>query len=99
MAATTQEQARKRVAAGVAFLDKKSPGWRKKIDLRYFNVASGQQCVLGQLHGSYGNGIRALGLKARLFREKDTVRYGFTSMGGPSDFRLLTEEWKLALAV
>lgn len=42
----------KEVAAGIALLDAKRPGWREKIDLKKLRQMSGRSCVLGQLYGN-----------------------------------------------
>ena len=46
---------------GAALLDKKFPDWAKKIDVRYLNMASAVNCVLGQLYGTSENGCAELG--------------------------------------
>jgi hypothetical protein len=51
---------KERVARGVALLDERVPGWRKRIDLSAFNFESLECCVLGQLYGGWGRGVRAL---------------------------------------
>lgn len=43
------EPADVRVARGAALLDEKRPGWFNEIDLDDLMLASGRQCVLGQL--------------------------------------------------
>jgi len=47
-------------AAGAAFLDEKSPGWRDWVDPTILAMSDEHMCVLGQLYGSYDNGLQAL---------------------------------------
>jgi len=42
---------RERVRAGVELLDRKLPGWWRKIDLTTLDIGSGSRCVCGQLDG------------------------------------------------
>ena len=42
-----------RVERGAALLDERIPGWWKHIDLSRLDVASGCDCVAGQLPGGY----------------------------------------------
>jgi hypothetical protein len=49
------------VARGVELLDEAGPaGWREVIDLGLLNLSSGRLCVLGQLYGSYQDGLQEL---------------------------------------
>lgn len=51
---------RERVARGAEFLDEHRPGWRSEINLADLDLESTCGCVLGQLFGTYGDGLRAL---------------------------------------
>lgn len=42
--------------------DSESPPWRKRIDLDSLDINSCEGCVLGQLFGTYSDGLRRLGL-------------------------------------
>jgi hypothetical protein len=42
-----------RVAAGIALLDERTPGWRKKVDLDMLNLADGRWCIVGQVYGEF----------------------------------------------
>lgn len=46
---------------GVALLDREYPGWDRVIDLETLDVASYTDDILGQLYGSYNDGVAALG--------------------------------------
>ena len=48
------------VSRGVALLDEYYPGWRDEIDLGKLNMSSSDNCILGQLYGSYADGIYVL---------------------------------------
>ncbi len=51
-----------RVTMGVEYLDSRTPGWWKHIDLRTLDVTSATNCVLGQVYGTYGDGTEGLGI-------------------------------------
>jgi len=80
-----------RVAAGVALLDEKRPGWDQYIDLDWLDISRGRRCVLGQLYGGDATGAGALGLKWI-----ETVHRGFDRYRGEPNvvFDELTAEWK-----
>ncbi len=48
------------VDAGVAVLDQKNPGWRGQVDLDILDMHNTRSCVLGQLYGSYWDGLEVL---------------------------------------
>jgi hypothetical protein len=52
------------VARGAALLDEHEPGWWQRIDLDRLNIASCEDCTLGQLHGDFTDGLAALYLTA-----------------------------------
>lgn len=52
----------KRVEMGAALLDQHQPGWDSTVNLADINMARTSNCVLGQVFGSYYDGLRALGL-------------------------------------
>lgn len=39
------------VAAGVAFLDERQPGWRERVSTSKLNLADDLSCVLAQVYG------------------------------------------------
>lgn len=53
----TTMSAQARVAAGIALLDARRPGWEQQIDLGRLNIGSPKLCVLGQLYGLYSDGV------------------------------------------
>lgn len=64
----------RRVARGAELMDRTYPGWFDAIDLRTLNIASGRNCVLGQIHGDYVRGCRHLGIEEDALA---SVGYGF----------------------
>ena len=56
----TLKEARERVARGVKLLNEKKPGWKKKIDRERLDMSSCEDCILGQLFGSYRDGLYIL---------------------------------------
>ena len=70
-------RAKARVGRGVALLDEHKPGWEAAIDLGTFDLEYMDACVLGQVYGSYSEGLRHLGVTHNL----DLV-YGFNAITG-----------------
>lgn len=62
-----------KVKLGAKLLDKKIPGWRKKIDLNDFDMTTCQECVLGQLTEHYALGLGQLGI------EGESEEHGFSA--------------------
>lgn len=88
---------------GAAFLDKKAPGWERHIDLVRLDMSSKNDCVLGQLWGTYERGLwrcrmltffetyvspRALELGFAYFVENAN------QLQRSTQYLLLTEFWK-----
>lgn len=62
-----------RVAAGVALLDERDPGWAQRLPrLSRLAIGSAENCVLGQLYGYFYNGWTRLRISG-----PDTEAYGF----------------------
>lgn len=80
-----------RVNRGAALLDEKVPGWWERIDLEQLQLSSCIRCVLGQLFGIYGQGIRELGDSIRLVA--DAIRHGLFVFDA-ADYEPLTAAWK-----
>ena len=66
--------ARGRVARGAAYLDEMDPGWAERIDVWSLDLAHGNTCILGQLHGSFPLGLG----RAGLFSLSSAPRAGFS---------------------
>lgn len=50
------------VEAGAQFLDRIEPGWFKKIEIDIFDISDGCNCILGQIHGDYIDGLIETGI-------------------------------------
>lgn len=79
---------------GAIWLDSKQPGWYREIDLEDFDMHSDYMCVLGQLEGSYVEGLRKYGLDvlAPIRYKTPTCWYGFTL---PYEMCLLSQVFRL----
>jgi hypothetical protein len=86
---------KQRVMAGAAFLDERKPGWERKIDVERLRLEDCRACVLGQLYGSFGAGLRALDL-----HWPDPEKLGFYKAGLPTDsnYRRLTAAWRALIS-
>lgn len=78
------------VKQGIAILDRRKPGWRKKINKEILNMRFTDTCVLAQLYGSYDEGCRQLfgGINPAVL-----VAHGF-AMADISHNENLTVAWK-----
>lgn len=45
---------------GAEYLDRNYEGWRDSVNPDHLHMEDGYQCVLGQMFGDYGNGIRVI---------------------------------------
>jgi hypothetical protein len=84
-----------RVAAGAAFLDEHEPGWDQRIDLDQLNIASSCRCMLGQLHGSFVEGL----MEFRIITDyplnaEAALGFIWDLDGSRSEPEDLTVEWK-----
>lgn len=73
---------------GIALLDAKVPEWCAKMQLAHLDLALGRSCVLGQVFGSYYDGLKALGV--RNWGEDE----GFFVLMKDGAFSGLTRRWK-----
>ena len=46
-------KAKKRIEAGIAYLNVVKPDWLKKIDLEELDLADGNTCVIGEVFGDF----------------------------------------------
>jgi hypothetical protein len=58
--------------AGAEFLDEEYPDWQTMIDLNDLDMNDCTHCILGQMYGYYGDGLRALDVRA-----ESTCKLGF----------------------
>lgn len=86
------------VRAGIALLDQKVPDWRDQVDVAELDMVEYRQCVLGQVYGSYHDGLDELDLD-----DAGAVAYGFqvpsflSSTDEDEDFINLADTWKALL--
>jgi hypothetical protein len=88
-----------RVRRGAVLLDQEQPDWFEEIDTRTLDVRYTEVCPLGQLYGSYEDGLDALHLHL-------PWRYGFirspfsmllrkaNSTGAIADYAMLNAAWR-----
>lgn len=62
-------------------LNKRMPGWHKKVDLDSFNFRAPESCVLGQTLGGFNYALEFLGIG----KGKECIDYGFDA-GYRSDY-------------
>lgn len=59
----TETAVDERVRRGAAYLDEHGPDqWRDHIDLDRLDIGDGCDCVLGQLYGSFADGVGELSI-------------------------------------
>ena len=80
MSAQLDPQIVARVRRGVAFLDKRVPGWREQVNPATLDISTHHYCVLGQLYGDYFAGCMWLGLSTEA-----SVRNGFNTGDVPAN--------------
>lgn len=107
LAALTPEAAAARAARGAAFLDSADPGWAVRVDPDSLELADGQACVLGQLHGDYRHGLlraRVLDLSSAPLASLSPEGLGFQAtraLGEAAealDYAFLTRAWRREIA-
>lgn len=89
MAAWTEETIQERVDRGAALLDAEIPGWVQRIDLDRFRMSSCSRCILGQLFGSFENGLDELHLRSRVDSPE-----GFDIVTPEDEYAAFTAAWK-----
>lgn len=94
---TTPADHDRHVAAGIEFLNEREhvtvpANWRQRIDLERLSIASGFDCVLGQLFGTYDEACTMLDLSY-----DRAVELGFTA-ASVTQYSPVTEAWLRALA-
>lgn len=80
----------KEVKLGAKLLDEKYPNWYIEIKLKKLSMSDIDNCILGQLFGSYFFGIKVLGI--------DAEKSGFTIINAnpitKSEWKPLNKAWK-----
>lgn len=102
----TTEAVRERVARGAAYLDEVDPGWHHRVDPASLELADGQFCVLGQLHGDFRLGLgraHLINLSSAPRASLSPVTHGFQCVQNVSDawqerdYQRLTRAWRAAV--
>jgi hypothetical protein len=103
MTETAELTIAERVDAGWTLLGEERPGWQQEVRLDVLDLQWTDECVLGQVYGSYDAGFDLLGLSA-----EDAVDLGFAARVGISvthaerewcegQYAELTAEWRRRL--
>ena len=88
---TTPTELTEAVERGAALLDEKMPGWESRIDVQRLNIASANDCIIGQLYGRYWLGCDSLDLNYF-----GGAALGF--FGTIIQMDVLTEAWRRLIA-
>ena len=91
-----------RVRYGAALLDEHTPGWAEAVDAVALDLSKADQCILGQLFGTYRKGAQLLygenigrgvyhGFDIDTGDEREDEEYR-------AEFEMLTAEWERLLA-
>lgn len=103
----TLDAARVRAGSGAAYLDGVDPGWHTRLNPATLELADGAQCVLGQLHGGFRDGLfraRVLDLSSAPLASLSPVDLGFQARRDLGegiealDYAYLNRAWREALA-
>lgn len=98
--ATSGMSAHQRALAGIAFMDRTSPGWRGKINRQKLNIMYDCGCVVGQVHGSY-NANRGKGKllpNNKVAADRGFFAYSHGTAGETAEYAALTKAWRDILA-
>ena len=93
MTAAEQETPRwagPRLERGIALLDRKHPGWENEIDLDALDLSNVRYCVLGQVYGDFGDGLRQIN---EGLNWSSASQFGFMAWGRET-YPRLTEKWR-----
>ncbi len=77
-----------RVEAGAKLLDAEYPGWYNEIDLQRLNLSDPRNCPVGQLYGSFSEGLDELEI------EDYASIYGLAMEDDTYSWKELDEEWE-----
>ncbi len=91
----------RKVNAGVKLLNRRNPGWYNKVKLTTLSLRNGKNCILGQLYGTFPEGIKAIIIKPEFHYNVPMnvaldagARYGF-SMTDKQTGRLNKKDYSL----
>jgi len=90
-----------RVLKGIRFLDSNKPGWRDSIEIEMLDLSDISECVLGQVFGSYEEGVYSFGISSAQVDDFLEVQssYGFDLTHDEladdcvKHYESLTQEW------
>jgi len=106
IASITTAYARQRVRRGATYLDDLDPDWHRRVDPDTLELANGQACVLGQLHGDFRMGLgraQILNFTSAPRPSLSPVAYGFQCLqrvpdaAQDQDYKLLNQAWQEAI--
>lgn len=86
------------VRRGMTLLDTEEPNWRYIIDLNSLDMSDCEECILGQIYGTYCEGRETLGIAGT-----DDSIYGFdispeiSKVLHKNAYRRLQKAWQRAL--
>jgi hypothetical protein len=99
-----QDDLRECVKRGITLIDQHAPrDWRNSVNLGKLNMSSGVNCILGQLYGTFPNGLLALefkmGERAYLSNDDDWQKichngFALDSTRPLTDCNILTNLWR-----
>lgn len=88
------------VDEGMEFLNDEVPFWQDDVDIQTLDMATWNECLLGQMYGNFGLGLEALGID-----EDEAQAMGFISPPGALGlaveeevYAMLTGEWVSRIA-
>ena len=85
-----------RARRGAKLLDRKRPGWHKKINLETLRMQSCYSCILGQLYGFYFSGLEPIlgRIKSYEKRTQKEHRHGFILTSSDQGYKTYNEEYE-----
>lgn len=93
------ENVKKKVLLGLkALQEQHGPGWEDEINCARLDLRSASQCVLGQVYGSFDDGLDQLvGLVGEDEQIDWSIRHGFSILGYSESWERLDEAWHQVL--
>jgi hypothetical protein len=88
-----------RVSAGINLLDREVPDWDRRVNVDTLRLSSCERCVLGQLYGTWGDGLDELDLwDGDDEGAADSAALGFSLYEGEAGrYGELTDAWVAAI--
>jgi hypothetical protein len=87
----TRDEARERVARGVAHLDRMTHDWADRIDVKTLRISQSCNCVLAQVY----NTTYSVGMMRAELVSGELIDLGFTSPDNdPGSWRILQNAWE-----